>query len=285
MPYFHVRVTRKSVPLHDALELDLSEDELKEQIVQRFIQGKPFMCGGQPISPSDVRVIKINVTDEPSGVLIPKIKAKLEKEQRESKVVVLGGPSAEWYVTEEGNDVTRTFIKYPPNEVEGKTKKDSKALSKNVFIVHGKDDKSKLELARMLEKLGFNATILHEQADKGRTIIEKLEEETIDIGYAFVILTPDDFGISAEIFPFSKDKEISIPVSEIKFRARQNVILELGYFIGKIGRNRVCCLYKGNVELPSDIHGILFKKFKDSVEECFKEIVNELKAAGYKIEI
>lgn len=150
------------------------------------------------------------------------------------------------------------------------------SISRNVFIVHGREDKPKLELGRMLEKLGFNVIILSEQPDKGRTLIEKLEEETIDIGYVFAILTPDDVGELAEYIA----KE-----GKLKYRARQNVILELGYFVGKIGRNRVCCLYKGDVELPSDIHGVLFKKFNESVEECYKGILEELKAAGYDIRI
>lgn len=293
MPYFHVRVTRKSNRSDDALELDLSESELQEQIVQRFLQGKAFMCGGQPIPPSDVEVIRINVTEEPSKVLLPKIEARRAKERGESDWVVIGGASDKWYVTKEGEDVTRAFIKHPPSEAEEKHKKVSKALSKNVFIVHGYDDKSKLELARMLDKLGFNPIILSEQPDKGRTIIEKLEEETMDVGYAFVILTSDDAVLSLDLAQklekLVDDEEIKIPEEEfwsaLKKRARQNVVLELGYFVGKVGRNRVCCLYKGDVELPSDIHGVLFKKFDKSVEECFKGIVEELKAAGYEIKL
>jgi predicted nucleotide-binding protein len=292
MPYFHVRVTRKSDRSNDALELDLSEGELQERIVQRFLQGKAFMCGGQPIPPSDVEVIRINVTEEPSKVLLPKIKARLAKEQNESDWVIIG-ISDEWYVTKEGEDVTRVFIKHPPSEVEEKPKKLTKALSNNVFIVHGKDDASKLELARILEKIGFKAIILSEQADKGRTIIEKLEQETMDVGYAFVILTSDDVVLSGEFVQklerLEEDAGIIVSKEEfwsaLKKRARQNVVLELGYFVGKIGRNRVCCLYKGEVELPSDIHGVLFKKFDKSVEECFKGIVEELKAAGYEIKL
>lgn len=169
-----------------------------------------------------------------------------------------------------------------PNPLYEFSKMISKPIAgKNVFIVHGKEDKPKLELARMLEKLGFNVIILSEQPDKGRTIIEKLEQETIDIGYAFVILTPDDVGMERKI----KAEPEKFQDAGLHYRARQNVILELGYFIGKIGRNRVCCLYKGNVELPSDIHGILFKKFNESVEECYGEIIKELKAAGYEIKV
>lgn len=170
-------------------------------------------------------------------------------------------------------------------------------ISKNIFIVHGRDDKPKLELVRILEKLGLNPIILSEQPDKGRTIIKKLEQETFDVGYAFVILTPDDLGGLIEDIERESTKgvellragielrEVSKYVDVFKDRSRQNVILELGYFIGKIGRNRVCCLYKGKIELPSDIHGVLFKRFNESVTECYKDIVEELKAAGFDIKV
>jgi predicted nucleotide-binding protein len=165
-----------------------------------------------------------------------------------------------------------------PNPLYEFSKMASKSIvSKNVFIVHGKDDKPKLELARMLEKSGFNAIILSEQPDKGRTIIEKLEEETLDVGYVFVILTPDDVVTDLP----SPLPPPPYPPFNFRYRARQNVILELGYFVSKVGRNRVCCLHKGDLELPSDIHGVLFKKFDKTVEECYKGIVEELKAVGY----
>jgi predicted nucleotide-binding protein len=161
------------------------------------------------------------------------------------------------------------------NNLDKRKKEGKQKLSKNIFIVHGWDEKSKLELARMLEKFGFNTIILSEQPDKGKTIIEKLEQNSLDIGYVFVLLTPDDMAVTS-----------SEPLSNAhSYRARQNVILELGYFIGKIGRDRICCLFKDHVELPSDIHGVVYSKFDKSVTECFNSIVKELKAAGYKIKL
>jgi predicted nucleotide-binding protein len=184
------------------------------------------------------------------------------------------------------NENVRNSIRAISHHKSSKEKMELKPTStKNMFIVHGKDDKSKLELARMLEKLGFNPIILSEQPDKGRTLIEKLEQETLDVGYAFVILTPDDVGMEKEAY----EKIVADPSDQqssgLCYRARQNVILELGYFVGKIGRNKVCCLHKGNVELPSDIHGVIYKKFIESVDECYKPIIDELRAAGYEIRV
>ena len=117
-----------------------------------------------------------------------------------------------------------------------------------VFIVHGRDDGAKDSVARVVsEDLELKPIILHEQPDKGNTVIEKLERCSSNVGYAIALVTPDDIGAL-------KDKEDD----ELNPRARQNVVFELGYFMGKLGRDRVCLLLKDQVELPSDIGGIVY---------------------------
>jgi len=133
-----------------------------------------------------------------------------------------------------------THVKPEPNETS------QKANSRKVFIVHGRDDAAKESAARFMEKVGLQPIILHEQPNAGRTIIEKFETYSDDVAFAVVLLTPDDLG-----------SEAGDP-SQLKPRARQNVIMELGYFIGRLGRTRVCALHKGNVERPSDYQGVLY---------------------------
>lgn len=140
----------------------------------------------------------------------------------------------------------------------------------NVFIVHGHSNEVKINVARTLEKLGLNPIILHEQANSGKTIIEKFEEHS-NVGFAIILLTDDDLGKA------KKDENLNS-------RARQNVILELGYFIGKLGRNRVCPLYTKGVELPSDLYGLLYLEI-DSSEYWKINLAKELKAAGYDIDV
>ena len=113
-----------------------------------------------------------------------------------------------------------------------------------VFIVHGHDDAAKQEVARTLEKVGFEAVILHEQPDMGKTIIEKLEQYT-DVSYAVVLYTPCDLGRAKE-----EDLE--------RQRARQNVVFEHGLLIGRLGRDHVSALVKGDVETPGDISGVVY---------------------------
>lgn len=160
--------------------------------------------------------------------------------------------------------------------------------SKSIFIVHGHDKVSKLELARMIDKFGLKSIILDEQADMGRTIIEKFEGAAKSPGYAFVLFTPDDIGgkNSGQLNlddPGIQLKRLRDLKFNPKYRGRQNVILELGFFFGRLGRNRVCCLYKKGVELPSDISGVVYKEFVSSVCELEAAISKELNAVGYKI--
>lgn len=141
--------------------------------------------------------------------------------------------------------------------------------SNKVFIVHGHDNAAKESVVRFLEKIDMEAIILHEQADKGKTIIEKIEEYT-DVAFAIVLYTPCDLGRAKNE---SKDK----------MRARQNVVFEHGYLIGKLGRNRVCALVKDNVETPGDISGVVYKKMDDNKAWMY-EIYKEMKAAGIQID-
>lgn len=118
--------------------------------------------------------------------------------------------------------------------------------SRKIFVVHGRDNEAKEITARFLEKLKLEPIILHEQASSGRTLIEKFETYSGDIAFAVVLLTPDDVGGLKEASP------VLLP------RARQNVILELGYFMGRLGRGNVCALHKGGIELPSDYQGVAY---------------------------
>jgi predicted nucleotide-binding protein len=146
------------------------------------------------------------------------------------------------------------------------------AISKKIFLVHGQDEGVKETVARFLEKLELATIILHEQPNKGRTIIEKFTDHS-DVGFAVVLLTADDVGgING-----TKCEDLS-------YRARQNVILELGYFLGKIGRQRVCALHHEKVEIPSDYSGVIFIKL-DGDSAWRMQLAKEIKAAGIDVDM
>jgi predicted nucleotide-binding protein len=140
-------------------------------------------------------------------------------------------------------------------------------LSK-VFVVHGHDEGMRESVARFIQGLGFEPIILNERASQGRTVIEKIEAHG-EAGFAIVLLSPDDEGraIGGVLAP----------------RARQNVLLELGYFLGRLGRSRVCALKRGELEIPSDFGGVVYEPF-DASGGWKLALGRELKEAGYPID-
>jgi predicted nucleotide-binding protein len=156
--------------------------------------------------------------------------------------------------------------------VVGKGSGSPSAKAREVFIVHGHDEAAKTKVARLLERLDFVPIILHEQANQGQTIIEKFEKNAGRAGFAVVLLTPDDQGGVK-----------GAPVDIQKTRARQNVVLELGFFIGKLGRENVCVLYAANVELPSDMLGVVYTPL-DAHGAWETSLAKELRAAGFTVD-
>jgi predicted nucleotide-binding protein len=132
--------------------------------------------------------------------------------------------------------------------------------SKKVFIVHGHDDVAKTQLELFLHEIGLQPIVLHRQADEGLTIIEKFEKHS-DVGYAFVLLTSDEIAYLAAD-DGKPDRE-----RQKEARARPNVIFEFGYFVGKLGRSRVCCLHTGTVSLPSDVSGVIYKRYERRIDD------------------
>lgn len=124
-------------------------------------------------------------------------------------------------------------------------------------------------MARFIEKIGLEAVILHERPNKGRTIITKFREEAVGVGFAVVLMTPDDEG---------KPKG----GTNLKLRARQNVVFELGFFIGALGSGRVAALVKGDIERPSDFDGVVYIALDDGSWQM--QLGRELKEAGYTID-
>jgi predicted nucleotide-binding protein len=139
-----------------------------------------------------------------------------------------------------------------------------------VFLVHGRDDGTKETVARFLEGLGLKVDILHEHANKGRSLITKFREVSEGCSFAVVLMTPDDKG-------GIKDSEI------LKPRARQNVVFEMAYFIGKLGFERVAALVKGEIERPSDLDGVVYIDMEKG--DWKLDLMKELKAAGYSVNL
>jgi len=143
---------------------------------------------------------------------------------------------------------------------------------RKVFVVHGHDCEAKESAARFLESLSLEAIILHEQASEGRTLIEKFEMYSEDVAFAVVLLTPDDVGSTAA------------DARNLRPRPRQNVIMELGYFMGRLGRTHVCALYKSGIELPSDYQGVVYIEL-DALGSWRTQLAQELVQAKLTIDL
>ena len=140
-----------------------------------------------------------------------------------------------------------------------------------VFLVHGRDNEAKQEVARHIESLGIGVIILHEQASSGMTIIEKIEHYANEASFALVLYTACDLGrgiLETKVHP--------------RNRARQNVVFEHGYLMSKLGRKNVCALVKGQIETPNDISGVVYVGL-DPAGAWKREVEKELEACGYSL--
>ena len=192
----------------------------------------------------------------------------------------MGGPDTPFIKAfSDGVEIADSYLRSRISELEEETMEMALAsgeegvvnrdVTRKVFVVHGHDYGSKETIARFLSQLGLDPIILHEKPNEGRTIIEKFEHHA-NVAFAVVILSPDDVGW-AKAAPEIQEQ-----------RARQNVIFELGFFVGKLGRKRTLALLLHGVTKPSDFDGVLYIPM-DS-DSWKMDIVKELKAAGMDVD-
>jgi predicted nucleotide-binding protein len=262
--YWHCYVQTKSPERKSGWSYSISNDlkfsELEEQILLPWQKNLKFVVNGKIINgPDDVEEIKITQTQNTKQDYAN----THDMEMRASRIADMA-TDRRLLPIQKGNDYTHRLL-FKSGEIA-----QSNTPTGKIFIVHGHDNEVKESVARFLEKNGLVPVILHEQPNLGKTIIEKFETHS-DVGFAIVLLTADDRGAL-------------VNGSELSPRARQNVVFEMGYFIGKIGRSRVAALYKSDLELPSDINGIIYIKIDDA--GAWKILLSkELKASGYGIDL
>ena len=254
----------------DLSELDKTDiNEIINDTVLPYLQEKEFYFDGRMLTKNDIRSIKIYQTEQPAQVLV-------EIEENRNRNNEWFFPSSkDGVITYDrySKDITKNIL---ANASKSINIKNSNIINKHntnkVFIVHGHDEIAKTNVARFIEKLDLETIILHEQANKGQTIIEKFESNASDVAFAVVLLTPDDIGAPKT----TPDKT--------QLRARQNVIMELGYFCSALGRDKVCVLYKKGVEIPSDYLGVVYTEMDDG-EGWHLKLAKEMKEADLDINL
>lgn len=238
---------------------DLDDAALRERVLDPRTRGDEVWVEGQPYSWSDSVV---------------RIFAGPPSDEIEDFSSLLGAPA--YALSGALTEVTDQFIQGPPGgePAEAAIRVARSSHGSNVFVVHGAHVAWREQTARFLEQVlgpDHRTVILHEQTNQGQTIIEKLESAAREAQYAVVLLTGDDEGRR-------QGDDLLEP------RARQNVVLELGYFLGVLGRRNVCVLYETGVELPSDIHGLVYIQLDDA-NGWQLSLFRELRAAGLDAEL
>ena len=270
--YYHVTIKPKSDNWYGEYKTDLTREQLVSRYVEPYEQGQPILINGKTVTPDDIERIKFYFSEKTIESYVPAIRA----ENMNSSVTFIDGPSYTQTAISRSKDVTDDFIAGPPGYKKRlqeltPSKKEHILDKSKVFIVHGHDDAAQTKAARFVEKLGLEAIILHEKASSGRTIIEKIEHYS-NVGFAIVLYTPDDIG------------NVKIKADELNGRARQNVVFEHGYLIGKLGRENVAALVEQPIELPNDISGVVYINI-DEAAAWQLQLAKEMKQSGYNIDM
>ena len=272
MAYYHVQIKTKA--LGELYELDNPDlSEIKEEIIIPYLKGEQFYFSEHSLDKISIITPIIKKSDITSKEYIIHVSPL--------PVTFLTLPPKDILKDETYfEDISRSVFKECRSLIKETTNKPKAPMPNNpkapmdkskVFIVHGHDEAAQQAAARFIEKIGLEAIILHEQASSGKTIIEKIEANS-NVGFAIVLYTPCDLGAS------QKQKD------QLKPRARQNVVFEHGYLIGKIGRKNVCALVKGDIETPNDISGIVYIKM-DERGGWMYTVGKEMQACGYEVDL
>lgn len=249
-----------------------SLEDIKKYIIYPFLKKDSIFIDGRYISASKIEMVKVLEAYQLTHVLRDRAQSNLPPNiiLFYSQTDILNDDN---YTT----DITKKVLSEAADEIASSQKEIIEESIKNtteslnsVFIVHGRDDLAKTEVARFIEQLGVTAIILHEQKNSGKTIIEKIEEHS-DVGYGIVLYTPCDHGSL-------------ITEEQLNPRARQNVVFEHGYLIGKLGRNKVAALVKNDVEFPGDLSGLVYIDF-DKAGGWKLSIAKELLHAGLNVDL
>ena len=257
-------------------ELDIEDKEkVLEKFAVRHLKGQPLRVDGYLIDNACRFVV---TQSELNTETIRKVKQdELDRKQKSLRVYSPFRYSREIVSRDEQytKDITDEILEEAQNSLDtavSELKKEIPIYSNHkVFIVHGRDTLLRTQVENVLRALGLEPIILQEQANNGKTIIEKIEECT-DVGFGIVLYTPCDEG------------RLKSEEGKLKPRARQNVVLEHGYLMAKLGRERVCCLVSDDVEFPSDIQGVGYIPAND-IDQWKYKIAKELKAAGFDIDM
>lgn len=286
---YHIRITlKKGVPISNTLfSCDNKESDL-ERFITAYHQAEPIFIEGKTVNPEEIDRFNIAISPLNFDVYVEQAKQEIESSQSSEHGTFISFSNSKSKAFNNLEDVTSQFIKYPlgglkvqnfhMNQTMAQTIKTQPKFNK-VFIVHGRDDSLIHEVQNFLYSLSLEGIVLNQELNQGRTIIQKLLDLAFDqeVGFGIVLYTPDDLGqISAELEQ----------TTEMKARARQNVIFEHGLLVGKLGMERVIALKKSDkiLEMPNDLSGVIYQQY-DVFGKWKYDIAKEMIGQGYDIDL
>ncbi|MFD2831423.1 TIR domain-containing protein [Corticicoccus populi] len=248
---------------------ETDKDEIIKDVLIPYQNSEEFIVNGYVLRKEEINRLKIVTTEKSAREL-----SEYENDNMPTGLIMYISPEDILHYDKYTTDITKQLMaeaKEIKENVEVIERKKKVVIDKaKVFIVHGQDNELKLEIARFIERMGFEPIILHEQASNGMTIIEKIEQYS-NVSFGIILYTPCDIGYQKN----NEDKKL--------YRARQNVVFEHGYLIAKLGRNNVCALVKQEVETPNDISGVVYIPF-DKNGGWQIPLAKEMKGSGYNID-
>ncbi|MBE1596734.1 MULTISPECIES: TIR domain-containing protein [Streptomyces] len=257
-PFLHVLLLDERGVVR-SMAANLSEREVAD-FVRQVGRCKPFQFKAAVINPLEARTIQVRQTDRPTSDMLEAARAARRLVPADD---VNADASDEIRAALMGREVTDRHISQ-----EAQSRSPAKPdPSIGVFIVHGHEELALKTVERILtQDFGVAVRILKEQAGGGMTLIEKFEHAATEVDYAIVLLTADDFVRNGD---------------EEYWQPRPNVLFELGWFCGRLGRDRVCLLAQRGLRILSDMRGVICHEFTNDVAECTLPLLRELKAAKY----
>lgn len=269
--YYHIMIESKHDKT-DMYELDLtSKEEVIENFVIPYLKGEKFLFSGFMLTSNNIGRFLVKETNQTTSVI-----SKHEQENLAAGLIMVVTRMDIFGYEEYTRDITREIFELSKQKLKdiGQLVKDNvknEIDRTKVFIVHGHDNSALNEVALFVRQLGLTPIIIREQVNSGKTIIEKIESNS-DVGFGIVLYTPCDVGAT-------KNNE-----DNLQPRARQNVVFEHGYLLGKVGRGNVASLIKKHVEIPNDISGMVYINM-DENSRWHVELAKEMKVSGYKVDL
>lgn len=286
--FYHLRIVRQR-DKKSTVKLDLTEDQLEERVLAPHRTGAPFMLSGEVHHWHDIERIRINRTEEPSEVLRPVVKAERERIERESPVVVIGGPGLDWYIAESGEDVTDEVLTRPPGsqapplpDVERVNSIDPDP--RNVMVVHGRDDRLRDSMFALLRSLGLNPlewSSLRAATNKSSPYVgEILDAAFAQAAAVVVLLTGDDEARLREVFHTDNEPDYE---SKLTPQARPNVLFEAGMALAS-HPDRTVVVEVGDLRPFSDIAGRHVVRMTNDADQRI-DLAQRLETAGCTVDM